>query len=107
MPALSVRADVTHRYSFNDGNANDSIGTANGTLMNGAKVSGGNLVLANNGVNMNPATGQYVSLPANILHARNFAIESWFTWNGGNPWQRILDLGNSVGGMAWASSFSR
>jgi Concanavalin A-like lectin/glucanases superfamily len=95
---VSAQADVTHRYSFNDGNANDSIGTANGTLMNGATVSGGKLVLANNGVNNNIATGQYVSLPSNILHTRDFTVESWFTWNGGNPWQRILDLGNSVSG---------
>jgi Concanavalin A-like lectin/glucanases superfamily len=95
---LSAQADVTHRYSFNGGNANDSIGNANGALMNGATASGGNLVLANNGVNNNPATGQYVSLPSNILQTRNFTVESWFSWNGGNPWQRILDLGNSVGG---------
>jgi hypothetical protein len=90
--AVSAQADITHRYSFNDGTANDSIGTANGTLVNGATASGGKLVLANNGVNNNPATGQYVSLPSNILNTRDFTVESWFTWNGGNPWQRILDL---------------
>src|SRR5262249_25061224 len=27
-----------------------------------------------------------------------FTLEAWFTWNGGAVWQRILDLGNSVGG---------
>jgi hypothetical protein len=94
--AFAADADITHRYSFNDGTANDSIGGANGVLVNGASISSGRLVLANNGLNTSPVTGQYVSLPANILHTTDFTLETWFTWNGGNPWQRILDLGNSV-----------
>jgi hypothetical protein len=95
MVSVSVQASLTHKYNFNDGTANDYVGGANGVLMNGATVSGGKLVLANNGTNANPATGQYVSLPANILKTLNFTVECWFTWNGGKPWQRILDLGNS------------
>jgi len=91
-----ARADITHRYSFNDGTVNDTVGGANGVLVNGASVSGGQLVLANDGVNTSPVTGQYASLPVNILHTQNFTLEAWFTCNGGNPWQRILDLGNSV-----------
>ena len=91
-----ARADITHRYSFNDGTVNDTVVGANGVLVNGASVSGGRLVLANNGVNTSPVTGQYASLPVNILHTQNFTLETLFTFNGGNPWQRILDLGNSV-----------
>src|SRR5262245_57396127 len=34
-------AVVTHQYTFNDGTANDAMGTANGTLFGGAAVSGG------------------------------------------------------------------
>ena len=30
---------LIHRYSFNDGTANDSIGTANGTLFNASGLS--------------------------------------------------------------------
>jgi hypothetical protein len=93
---LAGKADITHRYSFNDGTANDSIGSANGVLVNGASVSGGKLVLANDGVQTNASIGQYVSLPVNILHTRNFTLETWFTYGGGHPWQRIIDLGNSV-----------
>jgi hypothetical protein len=92
---LTAQAQLTHRYSFNDGTANDLVGGANGTLINGASVSGGKLVLNNNGVNNNPATGQYVSLPNNILKNRNFTLETWFTFNGGNDWQRLIDLGNT------------
>lgn len=91
-----AQADITHRYSFNDGTANDSVGGANGTLVNGASVSSGRLVLANSGGIISPATGQYASLPANILDTPDFTLEAWFTFNGGLPWQRILDLGNSV-----------
>jgi hypothetical protein len=91
-----ARADITHRYSFNDGTVNDTVGGANGALVNGASVSGGRLVLANDGVNTSPVTGQYVSLPSNILNTPDFTLETWFTFNGGNPWQRLLDLGNSV-----------
>ncbi len=36
---------LAHRWSFNDGTANDSIGTAHGTLNNGASVAGGQLSL--------------------------------------------------------------
>ena len=93
---LAGKADITHRYSFNDGTANDSIGNAHGVLVNGASVIGGKLVLANDGVQTNASVGQYVSLPVNILHTRNFTLETWFTYGGGNAWQRIIDLGNSV-----------
>jgi hypothetical protein len=88
------QAAVTHLYTFNDGTANDSVGAVNGTLVNGASVAGGKLLLANNGTNTDPSTGQYVSLSANILNTRNFSLEVWFTSNGGDAWQRILDLGN-------------
>jgi hypothetical protein len=97
MVAVSVQANLTHRYSFNDGTANDYVGGANGVLVNGATVSGGRLVLVNDGTNANPATGRYLSLSTNILKTRNFTVECWFTWNGGNPWQRILDFGNRNG----------
>lgn len=40
---------LAHRWSFNDGTANDSVGTANGMLNGGATVSGGALHL--DGVN--------------------------------------------------------
>jgi hypothetical protein len=97
--AAPARGALTHRYSFNDGTANDSVGGANGTLVNGATVAGGRLVFdpaVNNGTNTDPATGQYVSLPYNILHTRAFTVEAWFTNGGGSAWQRVLDLGNSI-----------
>ena len=97
--ALVSRAAITHRYSFNDGTANDSVGAADGVLVNGAAVSGGQLVFdpaVNDGTNSDPTTGQYLRLPSNILHTRAFSLEAWFTLRGGNSWQRIVDLGNSI-----------
>jgi hypothetical protein len=91
-----AEATLTHRYSFNGLDAADSVGTVNGVLVNGASVSDGKLVLDNDGVNSSPATGQYVNLPENILKTRNFTLETWFTYDGGNPWQRILDISTSA-----------
>jgi hypothetical protein len=97
----NAEAGLIHRYSFDDGTANDAVGSANGILVNGATVTGGQLTFSptvNDGVNKNPATGQYVDLPANIAHTRAMTLETWFTFRGGNNWQRILDFGNSSAG---------
>ena len=67
---------LTHRYSFDDGTASDSIGNTHGSLENGASIADGKLVLANNGIDTDPATGQYVSLSGNILNTRNLDRKS-------------------------------
>lgn len=51
-------ANLIHSYQFN-GNANDSVGSANGTLINGATVSGGVLHL--------DGTNDYVQLASHIV----------------------------------------
>ena len=43
--ASASHAALVHRYSF-DGNANDSVGTANGTLAGAGTITGGRLVTA-------------------------------------------------------------
>ena len=88
-----------HRYSF-DGNANDSVGGADLTLFNGASVAGGQLVLANDGVNNNPATGQYAELPGGTVSAigGDATFEAWVTRTAdGNNWQRVIDFGGGTG----------
>ena len=94
-----ARGSLTHRYSFNDGTANDSVGNVNGALVNGATVPGGQLVFdpaINNGTNANAVTGQYLTLSSNVLKTRAFTVETWLTWRGGNDWQRILDFGTQT-----------
>lgn len=83
--APSARADLTHEYSFN-GNANDSVGTANGTLFGsvngGITFSGGQLRL-NNNYGTAGSAGNYLALPATILPSSGSAtIEEWFTFTG-------------------------
>src|SRR5688572_14764944 len=90
-----AQAALTHRYSFTT-DANDSVGTAHGVLVQGANVSGGQLVLANSGTTNDVTTGQYLDLPNNIMKHSSFTVEGWASWGGGNAWQRIFDFGNNT-----------
>ena len=45
LPTTHASATLRHLYTFNDGTANDSVGTAHGTLFGGAAVSGGEVQL--------------------------------------------------------------
>jgi PEP-CTERM motif len=80
--AAPVHADLIHQYSFAT-NADDSVGTANGTLMNSATVSGGVLNLNNPNFSGPSTAGGYLSLPPSILPSSGSAtIEEWFTFTG-------------------------
>src|SRR5688572_14714103 len=72
--AQPAMGGLTHRYSFT-ADANDSVGTAHGTLVNGAAVTGGQLTLINSGTSNNVTTGQYLDLPNNIAKTTNLTIE--------------------------------
>ncbi len=103
-------AAITHRYSFNDGTAKDSVGHVDGKLENGAKISNGQLVFdpaVNDGKNTDVKTGQYLSFPTNLVQTQNFTIELWVTYRGGNNWQRILDFGVSAPGVQENSTLGR
>ncbi len=85
---------MTHRWSFSETSGTtvaDSVGTANGTLMGGATLANGKVVL-------DGASG-YVDLPNNLLtNYKSFSFEAWVTDNGSSGWARIADFGNSVNG---------
>ncbi len=88
---VALQSSIVHRYSF-EGDAKDSIGSAHGTLMGGATVSGGALNLAGG------SSGQYLDLPnALISTLTSVTIEAYVTWTGaaGGDWQRIFDFGSS------------
>ncbi len=97
LPALPVPEQLplgpAHRWSFNDGTANDSIGGLHGTPINGAPIAGGKVSF--NGVD------QYVDLGGNdvaILAIDNGAIsiESWGMYDPATGvWSRIIDLGDT------------
>ena len=84
-------AAVTHRWTFNDGTANDSVGTAHGTLNGGPTVTfDGQLDL--DGVD------DYVSLPGGTIAINTYAnvtLEAWFTMDATPAWQRIYDFGDT------------
>jgi hypothetical protein len=86
-----ANADLLHRYSFNDGTANDSVGGANGSLMGGAVVS-------DHAVQFN-GTGAYVALPGPTVAINTYTsvtLEMWLTVNPG-----------TYGGYAAAAAFGR
>jgi hypothetical protein len=81
-----TRSDAghTHRYSFNDGTANDSVGGANGTLQGRAAVAGNQLQMNNPNfpAAADPLNG-YLSMPVSILPSSgSVTIEQWFTFGG-------------------------
>jgi alpha-L-arabinofuranosidase len=97
LPAPPTR--LIHRYSFNDGTADDSVGTNNGVFYNAsgqASISGGQLNLVGN-------SGDYVDLGPNLISTTNITtgaltLEAWATFNPVNgAWARLFDFGNISG----------
>lgn len=110
--AGTTDAALVNKYTFNDGTANDSVGTAHGTIIDNTGIhtfTGGALDLrAHNGENSNqdfsnPATvGAYVDLPngtfTDAVTAGTFGavtIEAWFTVETHRDWARLIDFGTS------------
>ena len=90
---------LIHRYSFNDGTADDSVGHAIGTFYNAsgaASISGGQLNLVGN-------SGDYVDLGPGIITTTNITtgaatFEAWAAFNSSNGgWARLFDFGNISG----------
>jgi hypothetical protein len=85
---------LRHRYSF-DGMgtaATDSVGDADGLVVNTTLAGDGTVVLA--GVD----SVQYVDLPNGIVSAigPSATVEVWASWTGvGSTWQRVFDFGSS------------
>lgn len=90
---------LTHLYTFNDGLANDWIGSAHGALLNDATVQAGQLVLANQGVTSGQVTAvQHAKLGANLLPAGSATVEAWFTTSDTADWARVFDIGSQLSG---------
>lgn len=88
---------LIHRYSFTS-NANDSVGSAHGTLKGAATVSGGALNLPGGTASSDPGAA-YLDLPNNLLaDVTAVTIEAWVTDNDSGSWARVWDFGSSVGG---------
>lgn len=80
-------AVLTHRYSFT-ANANDSVGTAHGTLLGGAVIDGGQVVL-------DPLAESYVELPSGVItDYQALTIETWATFGQLATWSRLWSFGD-------------
>jgi len=96
LPCLLSAQTLQHRYSFVS-NANDSVGTANGTIV---APSGGNPAIINNGLILAGGGGGgysgYVTLPSGILGTTSdLTIECWLTQNMANTWATPWDFANN------------
>lgn len=92
---FDYRAALVHRFSFNSlgATADDTIGTAHGSIVNASVTASGKLDLAG------ADSDQYVDLPNGLIRGLEDAtFEAWINWNGGGIWQRIFDFGSSYEG---------
>jgi hypothetical protein len=105
----SAHAVVVHRYTFN-GNAEDVVGTADGTVVDvgsttAAYLNGYLMLSGNSGQGSNGITEDaYVNLPNGIVTAAAnggtagaVSFEYWFTVATQRTWQRIGDFGTADG----------
>lgn len=70
-------ANLKHQWTFDDGTANDKVGTAHGTLEGAATISGKAL---------STLTGGYMSFPGATIAINTYSevtIETWFTSSAG------------------------
>src|SRR5881628_3912518 len=85
---LPIQAALIHRYSF-AGDATDSVGTAHGTLVGGATVSNGQVVL--DGVD------GYVDLPNDLFtNFTSITFETWRSEEHTSELQSLTDISYAV-----------
>jgi len=87
---------LVHQYTFDDGTANDSIDSANGTLVGGAKVENGALVTT--------AQDQWMEMSGATIAMNTYpevTIEAWYTptANANTSWSMLAYFGDSVNGL--------
>jgi len=97
---------LLHRYDFTS-NANDSVGSAHGTLKGSATISGGKLTTSATDGSLNagsPKNG--VQLPPSAVAGITgpFTIESWFIANFGGGYTTLFSFsGNNTGSYVLAT----
>lgn len=99
MVACLSQAALVHQYTFNDGTAADSVGSADGTLI-GSSISGGRLTTVGGG-----SGNSYADLPDNIATAAAaggtagaLSFEVWAQAANNVGWASLVSLGGDVGG---------
>ena len=96
----TAQAGLTHRYSFKDGTAKDSVGKIDGKLKgSGASIADGKLVLKNE----ESATGDKIScleFAGSLLPqgGNSLSLVVWFTAKDIGGFARVINFGASAGG---------
>ena len=98
LPA-TVRADLIHRYSFNDKDAvKDSVGHVDGKLIGAATLDGQSVVLKNDGKTSDDDTTARVEFDQPILPKSGSAsLVVWFKASQVDAYSRVLDFGDKEG----------
>jgi hypothetical protein len=98
--SLPARADLTHRYSFNDKDTvKDSVGKVDGKLIGAASIDGGKLVLKNDGKTSDDATTACVEFGQSVLpKTGSVSLVFWFTASEVGGYSRVLNFGDKEGG---------
>ncbi|HOL87851.1 MAG TPA: hypothetical protein PK965_01330 [Anaerohalosphaeraceae bacterium] len=98
--ACPVSAALRHRYSFTS-DASDSVGGANGTLVNNPVISAGQIQFFGG----TDAAGAYVNLPASTIAINTYpalTLELWATQNTNNPFTMTASFGDT-----WSNGYGR
>ncbi|MES2476602.1 MAG: LamG-like jellyroll fold domain-containing protein [Verrucomicrobiota bacterium] len=94
----SLHAQLLHRYDFAT-NANDSVGTAHGTLAGSATISGGSLNTTAVAGGLNAGVVQNgAALPSSAVSGINgaFTIETWFSANYGGGFASLFSFSDGT-----------
>jgi hypothetical protein len=94
LQCVAAQAEIIHRYSFDDGKADDSVGKVHGRLMGNAKIVDGALKLDNLMKTSDDDGLQYLSFAERVLPKTGSAtIEVWFTSKSDGGYSRLFDFG--------------
>jgi hypothetical protein len=91
--ALPASAALTHRYSFTN-DVSDSVGGANGTIMNNVTISGGAANFP--GTNPSGPAADYILLPPGLVsNYTSVTFEMWANVGVNSPWPELYAFGNT------------
>jgi hypothetical protein len=110
--SATAPAALVNKWNFNNGNLADSVGGADGTLVDAGNIAtfaGGALNLtANNANSGNPGTtGAFVDLPDLLLNNAinggvfgQASMEIWFTTQQNKTWAEVFNFGDGPDGVS-------
>src|SRR5262245_9865999 len=91
--APTASASLTHRYSFTT-DVTDSVGGANGTIVNNVTISGGAASFP--GTSPSGPGADYIALPPGLIsNYTTVSFEFWISPGVNGPWEELYAFGNT------------